>query len=415
MLDRLRNGRKISVPAIKPDRSPGKHLFVESVGRFVQACPDLAGKRVLLCGDNVTVFVMALQARGAKVDVAVGLEQAKERVQRRFPGLNVSVRDKQFMQSGARGGTYDMIIIWDGVGRVLDQWLEGARLLSDTIWADSVTEGWMRVKLPLETADFFPDAWVDRFRKLDFAQVTDPLLVHVHVPKNGGSSTNDLLFESFGYRYVSLYVDDPYINQTDDFLQQRLPQRPHAQVISSHNFRSFPDKVGNRPMLYFTFLRHSLARHLSYFRYARKHYHTFPPEHQKSLPPNFLEMTPQEFLRFEEKVFDHGYGYDQLHHFSPTRDLAAARETLGRFFMVGVVEQLERGLALLRKKLRCLDLHLLDLPTPQANTTADLYRETEGLLNDPETREAMSYLKDDLELYNWALARFERECLMYGV
>ncbi len=389
--------------------------LVDSLERFLRVHPRLEGKRILICGDTVSVLVHGLQQAGAQVFIAAGTHDAAERVRRRFPDVPVGVRDRTFANPDRHDTRYDLIIIWDGIGNQLMGWLDGARLLSRQIWADSITDGWVRVKLPLETADFFPDYYVKRAKEIPFEQLTSPLLVHVHVPKNGGSSTNDLLIESFGYRYQPLYVNDPYIQQKEDFLQQQVPLHPHAQVISSHNFRAFPEKVGNRPMLYFTFLRHSLARHLSYYRYAKKHYHRFPAEHLKTLPENFLQMTPQEYLRFEAGLFEMGYGHDQLRNFDPGGSLERARDTLADFFMVGVVEQLDRGLALLRKKLKSIDYHLVEFPVNRANTTEDLYGETGGLLNDPEVKAAAKYLENDLSLYNWALRRFEHECVMYGV
>jgi hypothetical protein len=393
----------------------GQNPLVDSLQRFLKVHPKLSGRRILICGDTVSVFVQGLRDVGASVFVACGTKDAADRVRRRFPDLPVGVRDRTFANPDRHDSRYDLIIIWDGVGSQLLEWLDGARLLSKQIWADSIAEGWVRVKLPLSTADFFPDYYVKRAKETPFEKVTSPLLVHVHVPKNGGSSTNDLLIESFGYRYQPLYVHDPYIQQKADFLQEQVPLHPHAQVISSHNFRAFPEKVGNRPMLYFTFLRHSLARHLSYYRYAKKHYHSFPAEHQRSLPQNFLEMSAKDYLLFEANLFSLGYGHDQLRNFEPGGDVAKARETLSDFFMVGVVEQLDRGLALLRKKLRSIGYHLVEFPVNKANTTEEFYGETGGMVDDPEVKAAAKYLDNDLSLYNWALRRFEHECVMYGV
>ena len=104
MLESLRSLRKEPFRSIPPDRSPGRHPFVESVDRFVAAFPKLAGKRILLCGDNVTVFLTALRVRGARVDVAVGVAKARDRVLRRFPDAKVVVPSHGAPGGPPRGG-----------------------------------------------------------------------------------------------------------------------------------------------------------------------------------------------------------------------------------------------------------------------------------------------------------------------
>lgn len=393
----------------------GLNPFVASLRRFLAIHQNLAGKRILICGNNVSVFVQALQDAGAQVFVACGTPVDLKRIKRRFHDLPVAVRDATFTNPDRHNGSYDLIIIWDGVGASLPQWLQGTLQLSPNVWADSLMRGWIQIEFPLTEHIFFPDAAVQQARQIPFDQVRDPLLAHVHLPKNGGSSINDLLFESFGYRYRSLYVHDPNIQQDEDFLNQQLPLVPQAQVISSHNFRAFPEKVGHRPMLYFTFLRHPLARHLSYYRYAKKHYHSLSPEHLKVLPENFLEMSPQDYLRFEAELHAQGHRFGQLHTFDPQGDLGKAHQILSDFFLVGVTEQLERSLNLLRKKLSCVGYHLVEFPVHRANTTEDLYDQTGDMMADPDVQAAAGYLEKDQQLYDWALRRFEHECLMYGV
>lgn len=389
--------------------------FVASAKRMEDAIGQVAGRRVLVCGDNVAVITRGLQRSGAIVEIATGLEAARQRAQRQFPELTVMLRDEQFAALAGARGKYDLVILWDGFGPGLRHWLGVMQKLGEQVWADVTGEGWRSVSGQAASFEFFPDAAVRAAAARPGDQITDPLLVHVHLPKNGGSSTNDILFESFGYRYVPQYTADPTELQVADFFATAVPRIPQAQVIASHSFREFPDRAAKRPLLHVTFLRHSIARHLSYYRYARKHYHTFSPEHIKTLPPNFLEMTPQDYLRWEAGLARLGYSLGQIAHFDPEGNPTRARDVLEGFFMVGVVEQLDRGLALLRKKLKAVDLHLVELPAGRANTTEDLYDETGGMLEDPATREAASYLNDDLDLYNWAKRRFERECVMYGV
>lgn len=401
--------------ATAPALPANRHPFDDSVDRLLAAAGPVAGRRVLICGENVAVFMRALLDRGATVEVAMGSAAGRERVLRQFPGTTVRLRNEQFTAAAGSIKRYDLVILWDGFGPALRNWIELMNGMSEQVWADVMNQGWQKVTYERESLDFFPDAIVRAAAARPADQVTDPLLVHVHVPKNGGSSVNDALFESFGFRYVPMYVNDPFIQQKADHLKEHISKNTEALVIASHNLREFPQRIGRRPLLHVTFLRHSIARHLSYYRYARKHYDSFGEEHRRTLPQGFMEMTPQDYLRFEAGLFEQGYGHDQLRTFDERGDVAAAKSVLEGFFMVGVVEQLDRGLALLRRKLKAVDMHLLDLSAGRANTTDDLYGQTAGILEDPATLEAAAYLKDDLELYNWAKERFERECVMYGV
>lgn len=404
----------LDVETITP--TPSQNPFAESARRFLSVNGNyLAEKRILICGDNVAALTRALLQAGAKVEIATGLPKARQRAQRLFPDLTVLLRDERFTEEAQAREKYDLIVLWDGFGPGLNYWVEIMGMLGEQVWADVMGEGWRQVTSQEESFNFFPDAAVRAAAARPADEVTDPLLVHVHVPKNGGSSTNDVLFESFGYRYVPQYAANPGVQHLADFFETKVPQIPQAQVIASHSFRAFPARVGPRPLLHVTFLRHSIARHLSYFRYAKKHYHAFAPEHIQTLPPGFLEMSAKDYLEFEAGVANQGYPLGQICTFDTKGDLERAKDVLEGFFMVGVVEQLDRGLALLRKKLKAVDLHLIDLSAGRANTTEDLYDETGGMLEDPATLKAASYLQTDLDLYNWAKQRFERECVMYGV
>lgn len=415
-------------PISQPGAFPGQNIFTDSIARFFQAVGSVKGRRVLLLGDNIMIFARQLLARGASLEVMTALEQAHQRIRRYFPDLTVLMRDANMAATISSRPRYDLIVFWDGFGPHLEGWVNLAHTVSDQVWADTMDRGWQRLtpppdpkptRIPLlstpQRYEFFPDTALRRARNRSPGEVTDPLLVHVHLPKNGGSSFNDLLFENFGHRFVPVYASDPFELQKADFFEKSVPQMPHALVTASHNFVEFPAKVQRRPMLYVTFLRHSIERHLSFYRYARKHYQTLSPEQIRALPANFMEMTPQDYLRFEAGVVEAGYPMGQIRSFDAEGRLEPARQVLEGFFMVGVVEQLDRGVALLRKKLSAVGLHIVDMPAGHANTTEELYQQTGSVLEDPETLEAASYLKEDLALYHWARQRFERECIMYGV
>lgn len=227
------------------------------------------------------------------------------------------------------------------------------------------------------------------------ARTADPLIVHVHIPKTGGTSFNDFLFSSFGERHVPLYQADPRVVLDAAAMDRAVRRQPGAMVISSHSFRHFPDRIAGRDARYLTILRHPLERRLSYWRYARKHYDTLGDAHRAVLPDDFMEMSAEAWLAFEARLAEMGMTYGQVHYFSAAGDVAEAKRTLRRFLAVGVLEEMPASLEWIRSGLRGLGIQTPDLPAVHLNRTDEPTPEME----------VPAYLADEMDLYQWARQR----------
>lgn len=226
-----------------------------------------------------------------------------------------------------------------------------------------------------------------------------PLIVHVHIPKTGGTSFNDFLSSSFGRRHVSLYRTDPSAVVNPEAMERALRRWRGAMVISSHSFFHFPDRIAGRPAHYITVLRHPLERRLSYWRYARKNYTSLGERHRACLPPDFMNLSAEQWMAFEERLAGMGMTYGQVHQFSPTGDVGEAERVLERFLTVGILEELPKTLEQIRSRLRDLGIDTPDLPTAHLNST----EEATPQMPIP------AFLDDEMVLYEWAAQRM-RHC-----
>ena len=262
-----------------------------------------------------------------------------------------------------------------------------------------------------------------RFRRLFVPEQMDqlhayaPLLIHVHIPKNAGTSFNTLLDESFGDAHLKMYTKNPRQKHTYHTMLETLHRYPHVKVISSHSFNSYPHKLGPRLPLYLCFIRDPIDRHLSYYRYCKKNYHELSAEHCALLPVDFEEMSVVDFFtwQFESDRRKGITANRQVQYVARVNNLDLAIDILSNFFFVGVTDQMSRGIALLREKLRPYGLHLIDRDIGKENVTNELYHETKQLGSEPAVEAYFKNLDSDMALYRWAGEAFEREAGQYGI
>lgn len=255
-------------------------------------------------------------------------------------------------------------------------------------------------------------------QRMDAAQEGKPLLVHVHVPKNGGMTVTGLLDKSFGAKHVHLYLEDPRDRQFPHRIRARLHERPDAEAISSHSFRDFPPLIGGRTMLYFTVLRDPAERYLSYMRYCQKNYDTLSNEHKAMLPEGFLGMGVVEYIRWQASRLESGKGVSsnlQCQYFAKPTNEIVAQQILRDFFFVGVTEEMELSVRVLREKARAFGIELADIPVTRENTTDELKAKSLREADDPEVKEFLSKLAHDRRLVKWAKQRLRREAEILGI
>jgi len=258
-----------------------------------------------------------------------------------------------------------------------------------------------------------------------------PLLVHVHIPKCAGTSFQRLLQMSFEDRHCDYYPEDQSRCLTREELVRLVSGSPGMASLSSHSIRLFPPVVWNRLGLYVAFLRDPARRFISNLTYYQKQQETFPESLQRHLPQRcgemplrdlarwMLENQPEVVLRsltmtgfLAEQTWletvggmvglsDHWLDSQALLYpgFGPLQ-VRLASALLDEFFFVGLVEEMETSVQLLREKLRPHGLELMEMPVPVENVSRELATDT-GWLNpsDPVGRGVLDLLEPDLQLY----------------
>ncbi len=115
-----------------------------------------------------------------------------------------------------------------------------------------------------------------------------PLFIHMHVPKSGGTSLNQLLSQWFSGRMEWVYFDDPLRIVTREELEALVAKKQHLDCITSHHFRFFPPVIAGRPALYITFLREPVDYFISAARHLIRDRAQLTAEH-RALQPSSLD------------------------------------------------------------------------------------------------------------------------------
>lgn len=265
----------------------------------------------------------------------------------------------------------------------------------------------------------------------------EDLLVHVHVPKCGGTSVWMWLAAAHPSGHGNLY---PRQHPGYVFDEARLRALgtgdPKLRSMSTHNIRTFAPVVCGRNMRYFTFLRDPVQHFISYFRYIKQIYAETDAEMRAGFPENFPSISSRDYaawlLEAERDVpFRSGYQTDffasyvwrRLNGRGPDANapafprwepedwadyrrerLAVAKLTLRSFAAVGVLERLHAGLTVVRERSRAWGF---SLPPPDEvpfeNATEEPADDVSWLVeSDPVGRAYVAALADDRELHAFA-------------
>lgn len=169
------------------------------------------------------------------------------------------------------------------------------------------------------------------------------ILVHVHIPKNGGTTFNRILARQYGDGFVEAYSQVPGHFFTDDEVRDLLVAHPQTRCLTSHSLRPpLPvlDGIVYRPI---TFLRHPLERLISLYFYERKITTRTGVEHCSQLP--FDQY-------FEERITqDNALTNWQTFHIAGADDVDKARTLLDTYLFVGITERYDQSLIILSERL----------------------------------------------------------------
>ncbi len=244
-----------------------------------------------------------------------------------------------------------------------------------------------------------------------------PILVHVHLPKNGGTSLKNLLNHSFGDTHLEMYTGVPQQTHSELDMLEALYDHPHVNAISSHSFRNYPRMIGPHLPLYFCLLRDPAKRHLSYFRYMKKDWNNLTDAERAQVPENFMAMSIGDFFTWQQEQ-DRKLGITanrQTNYFARNNNAKIARSILAQFFFVGITEEMDRIVRLLAKRLEPYGLEIDCSAVRQDNTTSQSDFALSQEMADPAVKKYLKNLRADWELYDWALEQFEAQARRFGI
>jgi len=215
-----------------------------------------------------------------------------------------------------------------------------------------------------------------------------PFICFIHIGKNGGTTFNQILHDS-----LSGFFSIPYHEKTEgkfnkDHLRKFL-RMTTAKGVGGHTIKPSLDyeSIVKRPVFYITFLREPVKRYVSAINHRMYH----------GRLPN-IELTFR-FPRYQDF---------QTRHLTGERQLEKAVDTIQRLDFVGILEQYDLSLLLLRQQLK--PYFDLNINYQKVNVAKDHNAEfynvetlSEDQLNQIKNRSAI-----DIQLYQKGLEQFEQ-------
>jgi len=260
-----------------------------------------------------------------------------------------------------------------------------------------------------------------------------PILIHIHIPKCGGSSFRSVLARQFGSHHLNLYVDDTHFVYPESYLADTV-RNAQVSSISSHFIRSFPPQLGGRPVHYVTFLRHPLDQFLSYRNYICKVFHDLRDAALlEYLPARANELTSREFARwvltespqnapFRENFTTNFLAREVFRRVSGdgadyrSSRLPLAKDALRKFLFVGLTEELATCFPRFVQAAAERGFPLRPDTVPVENVTHQFTDDTSWMdPNDAVGALLFASIEVDLELYTWARSHFGNEATASGL
>lgn len=97
-----------------------------------------------------------------------------------------------------------------------------------------------------------------------------PVILHMHIFKNGGTTIDSILEREFHRSFATLHGPSDESTLSGDDVIAFIEQHPATQVISSHHLRYPKPRINGYSFLDICMLRHPLDRLHSMYRYLRK-------------------------------------------------------------------------------------------------------------------------------------------------
>ncbi len=207
------------------------------------------------------------------------------------------------------------------------------------------------------------------------------MLAFVHIEKTAGVTINWILRRSFGLRHcdVRVWQKGSDFFSADDFRRTRKLYHK-VDSIAGHSVKPYSDLWKACPNVqYYTFLREPISRCASHYQYQ-------------------IQVMGKR-IPFEDWIKEERFRNFQAKKLSGTDDRYLSLQALENLFFVGLKEQFDESIVLLRK---CAENYDLDILYRIRNVSArNIIKK--NLMNDPSSLKLLVEAnKVDIEIYDYA-------------
>jgi len=215
-----------------------------------------------------------------------------------------------------------------------------------------------------------------------------PFICFIHIAKNGGMTFNQILHDNLSSFFSIAYHKKTEGKFNKDYLRKFI-RSTAAKGVGGHTIKPFLDyeSVVGHPIFYITFLREPVKRYLSLVNHRM--YQGWSPD------------------------IEHTFGLEQyqdyqVRHLTDERQLGKAVNTIQRLDFVGILEQYDLSLLLLKQQLKPyfeLNINYQKINVAKDRNTSfyNIKTLSEAHLNRIKTENAL-----DTQLYQKGLEQFEQ-------
>ncbi len=229
------------------------------------------------------------------------------------------------------------------------------------------------------------------------------MLIHIHIPKNAGTTVDSILKRNFGERYYDFYTDrnGKFLTQSE-FIQLVKKIQPYTDVLSAHDIHPLEQETSKQLELnYFTLIRHPVERARSLY------YH----ERRNTGKNHISQKSFHEYVQERSKE-DRAISNWQTYNIGGEADFFKAKKILDNFALVGLVEKFDESLLLLREKfkkgLNKNKLINLNIFYQQQNISQSKIV-TEPMGEEKTLEKLIEMNQEDLQLFEYASTRLNIE------
>jgi len=215
-----------------------------------------------------------------------------------------------------------------------------------------------------------------------------PLICFIHITKSGGVTFHQILHDNLP-RFFYINYNKKTDGNFDKHHLRKFLRSTAAQGVGGHTVKPYLDyeSIVKRPIFYITFLREPVKRYVSLANYRM--YRGWSPD---------IEHT-FEFPRFWN---------EQIKHLTGQQDIDIAKKILQRIHFVGILEEFDMSLLLLRQQLK--PYFDFKINYEKANVAKD--RNTDFYHVDTLEKRYLDRIKKenavDTEFYKMGVAQFEQ-------